>query len=56
MKAAYSFSIMQALRGQQAYLARGLVLLAAVPDGSNNSEILDDPLSVDSLPSSGFSA
>lgn len=40
----------------QGTLAWGLVLLAAVPNGGNNSKILDDPLSVDSLPSSGFSA
>lgn len=40
----------------QGALAWGLVLLAAVPNGSNNSKILDDPLGVDSLTSSGFSA
>lgn len=47
---------MQARRCQQAYLAWGLILLAAVPNGSNNSKILNDPLGVDSLSSSGFSA
>lgn len=50
------FLVMQARRCQQAYLAWGLILLAAVPNGSNNSKILNDPLGVDSLSSSGFSA
>lgn len=39
----------------QGALAWGLVLLAAVPNGSNDSKILNDPLGVDSLTSSGFS-
>ena len=48
--------MVQDLGGQQAYLARALVLLAAVPNGCNNSKVLDDPLGVDRLPCSGFSA
>lgn len=47
---------MQSLGGQQAYLAWVLILLAAIPNGGNNSKILNNPLGVDCLPSPGFSA
>lgn len=47
---------MQARGGQQAYLAWRLILLAPIPNGSNNSEVLDDPLGVDRLPGPGFPA
>lgn len=55
MRGLPSLFAMWGLEGQQAYLACVLVLLAAIPNGSNNSKVLNDPLGVNCLPGPGFS-